>query len=266
MPPLRLLVGQGFARGSFFLLRYATSSRCNVSIPGIPSPVLPPGSLVVISGSTGFIGSHIVDETFKAGYRVRGTTRNVDRNQGAVDYFRERYGEKSFELVEVKEMGNEDAFLEAAKDALGFIHVANDMGPKDDPQVSVDLAVQGALNALRAAATAGHKVFAYTSSSFAATQPKPGVAFRFNEQTYNEEAVEKCSQAVAGSKEFGGDTIYSASKVTVDQAIYAWAGDMPPTWSSTRDYPTSARWVRTLCTSPPSSSDFTLLSSNPLQH
>jgi hypothetical protein len=46
----------------------------------IDSPAVPNGSLVVVTGATGFIGSHISDQFLQRGYKVRATTRGPSKN------------------------------------------------------------------------------------------------------------------------------------------------------------------------------------------
>lgn len=84
-------------------------------IPGIPQPAVPYGSLVVISGVSGFIGSHVADQTISAGYRVRGTTRDVSKSQWLEDYFQTKYGSDMFHLASVPDMEASDAFNEAVQ-------------------------------------------------------------------------------------------------------------------------------------------------------
>ena len=91
------------------------------------------------------------------------------------------------------------------------------MSKKSDADSAIQLAVDGALNALRAAAGAGLNRFVYTSSSFAATQPKPNKVFTIPIDAYNEEAVDRCKQPNPD-----GETIYAASKVAADKAIFQW--------------------------------------------
>ena len=79
-------------------------------IPGIMDPAIPLGSVVVISGVSGFLGSHIADQVLAAGYKVRGTTRSVERTAWVADYFKEKYGPDSFELIEVPTMEADNAF------------------------------------------------------------------------------------------------------------------------------------------------------------
>lgn len=83
-----------------------------MTILSIQDPAVPFGSIVVVSGVTGFIGSHIADQTLAAGYKVRGTTRDVQRGAWVTELFRNKYGSDSFELYEVPDMAAEDAFDE----------------------------------------------------------------------------------------------------------------------------------------------------------
>ena len=91
-----------------------------MTIPGIRDPALPFGSIVVISGVSGFIGSHVADQVLAAGYKVRGTTRSVEKNAWVIDHFRAKYGAENFELVEVPDMEAEGAFNEAVSGKSGL--------------------------------------------------------------------------------------------------------------------------------------------------
>jgi nucleoside-diphosphate-sugar epimerase len=93
-----------------------------------------------------------------------------------------------------------------------------------DPSIAIPQAVNMALNALKSSSAAGLKRFVYTSSSFAVTQPKPGVKFTVTETTFNEEAVEKVKQL---GEKAGGATVYSASKVEVERAMQKWQSENP---------------------------------------
>jgi GDP-D-mannose dehydratase len=76
----------------------------------IKDPAIPFGSWVVISGVSGFIGSHVADQALVAGYKVRGTTRDVQKSDWIKKHFEEIYGPGNFELVEVRDMAAEEAF------------------------------------------------------------------------------------------------------------------------------------------------------------
>ena len=40
---------------------------------------LPAGSLILVTGASGYIGSHVVNEALEAGYKVRGTARTQEK-------------------------------------------------------------------------------------------------------------------------------------------------------------------------------------------
>ena len=67
-----------------------------------PPLALPKGSLVVVSGATGNIASHIIDQLLAQGYRVRGTVRAQSKVAHLKDTFKE-YGDK-LEVVVVPDI------------------------------------------------------------------------------------------------------------------------------------------------------------------
>lgn len=194
-------------------------------LKGIPSPAIPYGSLIVVSGVNGFIGSHVADQALAAGFRIRGTTRSLHRNAWVQEYFKNKYGSEVFELVEVPDMTVEGAFKSALEGASGFVHVASDMSNSADPDVVVGNAVKGVLNALRAAKNEGEgmKRFVYTSSSTAATLPRPGEVFDVTVDSWNAEAVEMAWKVDAGEKD--AFVVYAASKTESERAVWRWAGE-----------------------------------------
>ncbi|KAF1923803.1 aldehyde reductase [Didymella exigua CBS 183.55] len=230
-----------------------------MTIPGIPSPALPYNSTVVVTGCSGFIGSHVADQTLSAGFKVRGVSRDARKNQWLKDYFDARHGAGKFELVSVPDLAADNAFVEVVKGASGFIHVAHDMSGAGDPCIAIPQSVNMALSALKTAAAAGLTRFVYTSSSFAVTQPKPNVAFSVCESTFNQEAVDAVAAKGAAA---GGATVYSASKVAVERAMSAWKtesgasivvncvnpnGNLGPVLQPQHQgYPTTASWVKSL--------------------
>ena len=74
------------------------------------SPVIPEGSLILVTGANGFIGSHVCDQILQAGYRVRGTSREVSKTKWMEDIFEKKYGSGRFESAVVEDMAREDAF------------------------------------------------------------------------------------------------------------------------------------------------------------
>ena len=76
---------------------------------------IPKGSLVLVTGVNGFVGSHVADQFLAAGYRVRGTARDLHKTDGLGELWKQKYGQDSVEFVQVTNMSNEGAFDEAVK-------------------------------------------------------------------------------------------------------------------------------------------------------
>jgi nucleoside-diphosphate-sugar epimerase len=84
---------------------------------------LPRGSLVLVTGSNGYIASHIVDHLLQLGYRVRGTIRQP--KPWLNEYFTDKYGEGKFETAIVPKIDVVGAFKEPLKGVDGIIHAVN---------------------------------------------------------------------------------------------------------------------------------------------
>ena len=83
-------------------------------------PVITPGSLVLVTGANGFVASHVADQLIQAGYRVRGTSRDVKKTDWMGELFDKTYGEGKFEAVTVKDMAQEGAF-DAACEGMSYV-------------------------------------------------------------------------------------------------------------------------------------------------
>ncbi|KAF7175191.1 hypothetical protein CNMCM7691_006595 [Aspergillus felis] len=161
-----------------------------MSLP-IEQPVVPKGSMMLITGVNGFIGSHIADQFLKFGYKVRGTTRNLDKNAWISTLFNKKYGPGNFELVAVPDMAAQGAFVEAVKGVSAVVHTATIFSLDPNPHNVIPGTISGTVNALEAAAQEPSvKRFVLTSSSTAALIPKPNNAVKVTTDTWNDEAVE----------------------------------------------------------------------------
>jgi nucleoside-diphosphate-sugar epimerase len=72
------------------------------------------GSRVLVTGVTGFIGTHVADQLLKAGYKVTGTARSqakADTLQPLVA----KYGSENFKVIITEGLDKEGAFDEAVK-------------------------------------------------------------------------------------------------------------------------------------------------------
>lgn len=78
-------------------------------------PILPKGSTILVVGANGFIGSNISNELLKLGYKVRGTTRNLEKNEWLRELFDSKYGPGKFEMALVADCEAEGALDEVMK-------------------------------------------------------------------------------------------------------------------------------------------------------
>ena len=76
---------------------------------------LPAGSLIVVSGANGYVGSHIVDQLLQAGFNVRGTVRDLSKASWLIEYVEDTYGAERLDLVVVPDLAAEGAFDGATK-------------------------------------------------------------------------------------------------------------------------------------------------------
>lgn len=76
--------------------------------------ILPKGSLILVTGVNGYVGSHVADQFLQHGYKIRGTVRDAKKNAWVASYFDKHYGTGKFELVEIQDLTD----LEAIKKAL----------------------------------------------------------------------------------------------------------------------------------------------------
>lgn len=75
----------------------------------------PQGSLVLVTGTNGYIASHITDQLLGAGYHVRGTVRDASKVEWTTKFFAERYGAGKYSAVVVPDMALEGAFDDAVR-------------------------------------------------------------------------------------------------------------------------------------------------------
>lgn len=129
----------------------------------------PNGTTIVVTGASGFIASHIINEALLLGYHVRGTARSKDKAEKTKSIFCKSHPE-NYDCVVVKDMVEDVGGIESAVKGVDVvIHVASDTTFSDDPKQVVDGVVKGTRNFLEASKKAGSvKRFVLTSSSTAA--------------------------------------------------------------------------------------------------
>ncbi|KAK5052093.1 hypothetical protein LTR84_002897 [Exophiala bonariae] len=189
---------------------------------------LPEGSLVLLTGATSFLSTHIIQQLLRRGYRVRGTVRDRARAGWLVDdLFKNETSSGAFELAVVEDMAVAHAFDEAARGVTGIVHVATDVSWSGDPNVVIPPSLAGMKNVLEAAAKEGSvKRFVYTSSVAAAAMPIPNTKWHMDKTSWNDLAVQI---AWAPPPYDGrGPLVYSAAKTESEKSLWKFVGDENP--------------------------------------
>ncbi|GIK00982.1 hypothetical protein Aspvir_005012 [Aspergillus viridinutans] len=199
-----------------------------MSLP-IEQPVVPKGSMVLVTGVNGFIGSHIADQFLKLGYKVRGTTRSLEKNAWISSLFNKKYGPGNFELVAVPDMVAQGAFVEAVKDVSAVVHTATIFSLDPNPHNVIPGTISGTINALEAAAQEEPSVkrFVLTSSSSAALIPKPNNPVKVTIDTWNDEAVELAYRDPPYEPE-RALPVYAASKTLSEKEAWKFMDEKKP--------------------------------------
>ncbi|KAL5610993.1 hypothetical protein FOBRF1_007110 [Fusarium oxysporum] len=186
------------------------------------------GSLVLVTGVSGFIGSNVADQFLHYGYKVRGTVRDTEKGLWLKTLFDAKYGEGNFELVPVTDMAADGAFRDVIKGVCAVAHVASDMSFDPNPYNVIPSVVAGAVNVLNAAlAEPSVKRFTYTSSSSAAvlsSQSRPGIVV--TQDTWNEASVQEAwAEPPYGPQR--SSAVYAASKTAAEKEIWKCYREFP---------------------------------------
>ncbi|ESZ89618.1 hypothetical protein SBOR_9994 [Sclerotinia borealis F-4128] len=192
------------------------------------STAIPKNSTVLVTGLNGYIASHVADQLLQAGYRVRGTIREASKAKNLIDEWEQKYGKNRVEVVVVPNMADEGAFDKAVKGVSGIAHVASNMSFSPYPNEVIPECLAGVNGILKSAASEPSvKRFVITSSSMAATHPKPNQEFYIDENTWNEEDVE-AAHAPPPYEPSRKWAVYGASKVETEQAVWNFVKENKP--------------------------------------
>ncbi|KNZ79678.1 Putative uncharacterized oxidoreductase, partial [Termitomyces sp. J132] len=174
-----------------------------------------------VTGVSGFVGSHVVVELLRKGYAVRGTARS-----GRIASLESTICKDNpdFTLVHVENIANGD-LSESLKDVDGVIHVASPLVGKGSPEEYIASALDGTLNVLRQAVTAGINKVVLTSSWGTTLDPDLKQAWQgitFTSLHYGKATKE---EMLSGKHDPGW--VYLASKILAEEAAWSFASSQP---------------------------------------
>lgn len=186
---------------------------------------LPRGSLILVTGASGLIGSHVVHEALQAGYRVRGTSRSQEKAELTSRVF---YNHANYTTATVPAAQVDGAWDEVMDGVDAVIHLAADLSFNPDPQEVVTPTVDGVRNILRSAKRAGSvKRFVFASSITAALMPKANNRVTVSVDDWNQEAIEEAWKPPPYTPDRAFFT-YGASKVAAEKALWSFMAEKQP--------------------------------------
>lgn len=191
-----------------------------------PQPTLPKGSLILVTGASGYIASHIIREALSMGYRVRGVSRSNEKLEKTKALFKS----PNYETAVVADMTADNSFDEAVKGVDGVIHVASVLSMSPDPNEVIPQTIAGVVNVLKSAMKEESvKRVVYTSSSVAATLPTPGEEKVINKDTWNDFAI-KLAWSPPPYDEDRAYAVYGASKTEAERAVWKFVAEEKPSF------------------------------------
>lgn len=201
-----------------FFLPHLPDTTTTSSSP-IMAPV-PPGSLVLVTSGSGFVGAWVVLYALRAGYKVRTTVRSEAKGQYLKQLFAS-YGD-AFSYVLVPDLRAKGGFDSAVAGVRGVIHTGSpvDGDPNQHPDDSfIAPAVEGATNVLEAllAQKAHVDRVVLTSSTAAIAASGADANATFTPDDWNTPALNLYQADPTGE---GKGFAYPASKVLAERAAW----------------------------------------------
>ncbi|KAJ9098876.1 hypothetical protein QFC19_006214 [Naganishia cerealis] len=183
-------------------------------------PAIPEGSLVLVTGASGFI--------------VRGTVRSTEKGEYLKNLFTD-VGD--FEYVIVEDIADPHAFDEAVKGVDGIAHTASPfyLDAKTHDEL-LKPAIEGTVNVMRSAQEHNPhlKRLVITSSVAAVVDPKPrgekhasGPPYTMDEEDWNEYSPRVVDEKGVDAP---GSDKYRASKTLAERAAWKFMEDNHPAW------------------------------------
>jgi dihydroflavonol-4-reductase len=155
---------------------------------------------VLVTGSSGFIGTHCVLKLLEQGYKVRGTLRNLGRQKHLREVFSQHtHATNNLEFVQT-DLLKDDGWTEAVSGCEYVLHVASPF-PSEvpvDEDALIRPARDGTMRVLKSASKANVKRVVLTSSDAAIKVGHADKEYSFDESDWSD--LSRNADAYAKSK------------------------------------------------------------------
>ncbi|KAG7804982.1 hypothetical protein KL924_005305 [Ogataea haglerorum] len=189
--------------------------------------IVPKGSVVLVTGGTGFIGAHCIRVLLENGFKVKAAVRSKTKGEQLVKSFEQYNPALTFGVIEdVSDFGS---LMRLAEGCLGILHLASPYtyAVKDFAKELLDPALNGTRTVMEAASAHKSIKRVVITSSFAAVFDatkglQPNVVLTendFSPLTY-EDGVNTKDPAVA----------YRASKIVAERAAWDFIKEKKPSF------------------------------------
>ncbi|KAG7092757.1 hypothetical protein E1B28_009082 [Marasmius oreades] len=157
---------------------------------------------IFVTGSTGFIGSHVIGELLNKGYRVRCAVRPGPKADFFKSYYSSKFDESRFQVIDIPDIASSG--LEAFKDVQAIIHLASPPGHASAEEIYKG-SVDGTLNIVKHAERAGVQRIIITGMI------QTG---KLEQHLSSREEVIRCKDPFI---------VYESCKVISQKAVWEWA-------------------------------------------
>ncbi|TDL23616.1 NAD(P)-binding protein [Rickenella mellea] len=172
---------------------------------------------ILITGATGFVGSHILQQALEAGHPVNITTRLAK-----VDALQKHLGD-SVQVFGVDDAATGD-YSNALKGVGAIIHCAAPISSKADSDGLLRGAIDGALNIVKQAVAAGIFKIVITSSWVTANFDDK---FMLSDYIYTDKDWNPATKEETRDKTHDAWWFYQAAKTIAEQEVWAFADQHP---------------------------------------
>ncbi|KAL6895739.1 NAD(P)-binding protein [Trichoderma longibrachiatum] len=182
--------------------------------------------VVLVTGSTGFLGGQLVKEALARGHSVRAVVRTEASFRNVADQFPQFASKLSHAVV--PDLTKPESFQGVFEDVTGVIHAASpfNLEPKNNEEDLLKPAIQASVAILDAALRYGKDVkrVVVTSSHASVVDITKGkrAGYVYSEKDWNPITYEE-----AADPSTDGVTAYCASKALAERAVWKWAEEHP---------------------------------------